>query len=135
MCGRRWMMDFFFFNDTATTEIYTLSLHDALPILKDNQNGFALTVPWAATEELNNDDFYYKDTISTIEIKYTGTVTKEAAKGSEDVDANKNTATINPNDKENDKGKSVHIYTGQITDRKSTRLNSSHANISYAVFC
>ena len=24
---------FFFFNDTATTEIYTLSLHDALPIL------------------------------------------------------------------------------------------------------
>ena len=27
-------MDFFFFNDTATTEIYTLSLHDALPISK-----------------------------------------------------------------------------------------------------
>ena len=27
---------FFFFNDTATTEIYTLSLHDALPILKSN---------------------------------------------------------------------------------------------------
>src|SRR5258708_40090731 len=27
---------FFFFNDTATTEIYTLSLHDALPILKGN---------------------------------------------------------------------------------------------------
>src|SRR3989337_4484657 len=26
------MVDFFFFNDTATTEIYTLSLHDALPI-------------------------------------------------------------------------------------------------------
>src|SRR3712207_9419635 len=28
---------FFFFNDTATTEIYTLSLHDALPILKDKR--------------------------------------------------------------------------------------------------
>src|SRR6202171_6332222 len=28
-----WKIDFFFFNDTATTEIYTLSLHDALPIL------------------------------------------------------------------------------------------------------
>jgi len=27
-----WMFFFFFFNDTATTEIYTLSLHDALPI-------------------------------------------------------------------------------------------------------
>ena len=31
MIGRE-VMDFFFFNDTATTEIYTLSLHDALPI-------------------------------------------------------------------------------------------------------
>src|SRR5256885_8846139 len=30
---------FFFFNDTATTEIYTLSLHDALPILSDKQIG------------------------------------------------------------------------------------------------
>ena len=28
-----WNVWFFFFNDTATTEIYTLSLHDALPIL------------------------------------------------------------------------------------------------------
>src|SRR3712207_7878408 len=28
----RWLFVFFFFNDTATTEIYTLSLHDALPI-------------------------------------------------------------------------------------------------------
>src|SRR6266850_7480673 len=31
-CGRLVGMFFFFFNDTATTEIYTLSLHDALPI-------------------------------------------------------------------------------------------------------
>src|SRR6266480_8153574 len=30
---------FFFFNDTATTEIYTLSLHDALPIFGDNGSG------------------------------------------------------------------------------------------------
>src|SRR5256885_14877593 len=30
---------FFFFNDTATTEIYTLSLHDALPICLDQQHG------------------------------------------------------------------------------------------------
>src|SRR5256885_15134147 len=29
---------FFFFNDTATTEIYTLSLHDALPILADDRD-------------------------------------------------------------------------------------------------
>ena len=34
VCGCRsyWLFVFFFFNDTATTEIYTLSLHDALPI-------------------------------------------------------------------------------------------------------
>src|SRR5256885_10365291 len=31
------VISFFFFNDTATTEIYTLSLHDALPILPDDQ--------------------------------------------------------------------------------------------------
>src|SRR2546425_9219509 len=30
---------FFFFNDTATTEIYTLSLHDALPISRQLDNG------------------------------------------------------------------------------------------------
>ena len=32
---------FFFFNDTATTEIYTLSLHDALPILPESEAGVA----------------------------------------------------------------------------------------------
>src|SRR2546430_9824312 len=35
---------FFFFNDTATTEIYTLSLHDALPISKHSKNPHALAV-------------------------------------------------------------------------------------------
>src|SRR5256885_2042065 len=33
-------ISFFFFNDTATTEIYTLSLHDALPICLDGKTGF-----------------------------------------------------------------------------------------------
>src|SRR5450432_522750 len=36
-------VSFFFFNDTATTEIYTLSLHDALPISNESLCGFALT--------------------------------------------------------------------------------------------
>src|SRR5476651_2834451 len=63
---------FFFFNDTATTEIYTLSLHDALPISHNYD--------WIC---------HFQDGVS--------------------VDT--------------------------TTDRKSTRLNSSHANISYAVFC
>src|SRR2546422_3097923 len=67
---------FFFFNDTATTEIYTLSLHDALPIF---------------TGPLN-------------------------------VPRNSPAAVVLQDD-------------GGRTDRKSTRLNSSHGYISYAVFC
>src|SRR6266487_6615812 len=63
---------FFFFNDTATTEIYTLSLHDALPIYRPR----AGTLPW-----------------------------------------------------------SRRPCIPQPADRKSTRLNSSHPSISYAVFC
>src|SRR3712207_9234615 len=80
---------FFFFNDTATTEIYTLSLHDALPI---SENG-GLTIQLA--KELKD--------LSKITL----------------IDGNGNKAVID----------------GKGLDRKSTRLNSSHANISYAVFC
>src|SRR5258707_11020906 len=68
----------FFFNDTATTEIYTLSLHDALPI-----SDLLLVAAAQITHHFGQ------------------------AAGS-------------------------HRKCG---DRKSTRLNSSHANISYAVFC
>src|SRR6202453_5407032 len=66
---------FFFFNDTATTEIYTLSLHDALPISHDPRS--------VAMDDHFNEVF----------------------------------------------GSTPRI------DRKSTRLNSSHLYISYAVFC
>src|SRR5687768_18265867 len=74
---------FFFFNDTATTEIYTLSLHDALPI-------FGQLVP-------------QKEVQPPAETKMSASMT---------------TADL--------------VETG---DRKSTRLNSSHGYISYAVFC
>src|SRR5688572_32468751 len=72
----------FFFNDTATTEIYTLSLHDALPIC--GAGG-----AWSALGG------YY-----------------DAWAGN--------------------RGTRLAIIGG---DRKSTRLNSSHSQISYAVFC
>src|SRR3712207_9269351 len=72
---------FFFFNDTATTEIYTLSLHDALPISISNPPGLGLLYDCSA--------FCFCSA----------------------------------------------IWPSATTDRKSTRLNSSHANISYAVFC
>src|SRR5947209_18956588 len=70
---------FFFFNDPATTEIYTLSLHDALPI----SITLGLLEAWKALPKPTS-----------------------SARG-----------------------------PAGARDRKSTRLNSSHANISYAVFC
>src|SRR3712207_8220754 len=89
----------FFFNDTATTEIYTLSLHDALPI--------SLRADAAAAElELERGD----------------------DRGQVGVAAALAVAVERP---------LHHRGAGQDggEDRKSTRLNSSHANISYAVFC
>src|SRR2546430_17402916 len=74
---------FFFFNDTATTEIYTLSLHDALPLwLKPVQRRIIY-----AMSELG----------------------------------------LGPTSKPKKSARTI--------DRKSTRLNSSHSQISYAVFC
>src|SRR5580692_4064876 len=67
---------FFFFNDTATTEIYTLSLHDALPISAAFRR---LSPEWPSPSPISR-----------------------SVRG---------------------------------RDRKSTRLNSSHSQISYAVFC
>src|SRR2546429_1471582 len=72
---------FFFFNDTATTEIYTLSLHDALPILGAGRSGVGAHVRVPDRAEARGGD------------------------------------------------------PDRSSDRKSTRLNSSHGYISYAVFC
>src|SRR5690349_24921209 len=79
---------FFFFNDTATTEIYTLSLHDALPI---------------------STSLIFKNSIKSVD------------RGSQDILAQK--------------AKDVENVLQVKADRKSTRLNSSHVEISYAVFC
>src|SRR3712207_7286973 len=80
---------FFFFNDTATTEIYTLSLHDALPIFTS----------WVTHERSG--------------VAYTRLR------------------------KHLEAGRQAYVVCPLVSerDRKSTRLNSSHANISYAVFC
>src|SRR3712207_7268345 len=88
----------FFFNDTATTEIYTLSLHDALPILHLANAGL-VWMPFIVAAAFCA--WRYMDSLSQ---------------------ARTDTAA----------------YAGAVRerqDRKSTRLNSSHANISYAVFC
>src|SRR3712207_8169411 len=88
------ILSFVFFNDTATTEIYTLSLHDALPIWeRTSSQGFDRGSRQGRSEQSRS-------------------VCRDAqgcatAPGCERC----------------------------LQDRKSTRLNSSHANISYAVFC
>src|SRR5258708_27380690 len=91
---------FFFFNDTATTEIYTLSLHDALPI-------YGLAVGLLAQRRPVD----------------TGRVPRPAIA----VDRDDVLVYVVP------RAAVVERHTRE--DRKSTRLNSSHQIISYAVFC
>src|SRR2546422_4200717 len=76
----------FFFNDTATTEIYTLSLHDALPIYEGR------------LRQVGTPEEGYQRPADVHVARFLGT-------------------------------------PGMNVDRKSTRLNSSHGYISYAVFC
>src|SRR5207248_10563230 len=78
------VLSFFFFNDTATTEIYTLSLHDALPISTTYRTTSTASSPRRAAI-------------------CPASISRRSAAASR--------------------------------DRKSTRLNSSHRTISYAVFC
>src|SRR3712207_9002556 len=96
------MIIVFFFNDTATTEIYTLSLHDALPIyLAFGDRGKKFIQEVARFPET-----LLPPTIGKLWSRK-GTLFQAARVGLRRVKL----------------------------DRKSTRLNSSHANISYAVFC
>src|SRR2546429_2717800 len=99
---------FFFFNDTATTEIYTLSLHDALPILTAEQDQL-LQQEFLRRNDLGGNVFLL--------MRHTGMRIGECADLS--VDCLRSTG---PNQR-------------AIQDRKSTRLNSSHGYISYDVFC
>src|SRR2546427_3660109 len=93
---------FFFFNDTATTEIYTLSLHDALPICY----GSGMTC-WRRLRDWNAAGVW--------EQLHQAMLTR--LREHDQIDWSR--ASID----------------GSSVDRKSTRLNSSHSQISYAVFC
>src|SRR3712207_8395655 len=96
----------FFFNDTATTEIYTLSLHDALPI-----SAADLRVPRARRRAGPGD-------------RGAGLQPRAAVAATAGCDHRQLAALARRGHRFRESG-----------DRKSTRLNSSHANISYAVFC
>src|SRR3712207_7885930 len=94
------MFGVFFFNDTATTEIYTLSLHDALPIFAVPEAlAYAIEIA-RALHAAHGHHIVHRD------VKPQNVLID--AEGS---------------------AKATDL------DRKSTRLNSSHANTSYAVFC
>src|SRR3712207_6995894 len=88
----------FFFNDTAPTEIYTLSLHDALPILSSRAAG---------TDALRGA---LRSLLHACHL-------------------------LAPDDAAGPPTGPAGGQAGVLRDRKSTRLNSSHANTSYAVFC
>src|SRR2546428_5100442 len=83
---------FFFFNDTATTEIYTLSLHDALPILHGD-----------------------------LQLRLPPPLLREPRRRRDGRPLRRGHRSRHSRDRDQ--------------DRKSTRLNSSHDQISYAVFC
>src|SRR5256885_11840828 len=93
-----WLVCFFFFNDTATTEIYTLSLHDALPISGPHAvmqlRGYGFASRLLRGGDLGIAEAYLRGEWDTPDL-------------------------------------TQFLYL----DRKSTRLNSSHLVISYAVFC
>src|SRR3712207_7746618 len=98
-------MECFCFNDTATTEIYTLSLHDALPICPASRlilNAASL----ASAPEL-----------------------QKKTRPGRPARSSSRSARFRP-------GSCIaRLETWPSLDRKSTRLNSSHANIPYDVLC
>src|SRR3712207_7986492 len=95
---------FFFFNDTATTEIYTLSLHDALPI----------SVPGVGPHRRGRR-------ARPVPGRDVGGAARGAAHGRD--------PRLRP------AAAALQRLLDVLPVRKITRLNSSHANISYAVFC
>src|SRR5947209_15996206 len=99
------------YDHPATTDVYTLSLHDALPIL-------AMVVRTIASEIPNFEKLELPPVLKDVIMNKRGLVLVVGGTGS-----GKSTTLAAMIDYRNSR------------DRKSTRLNSSHANISYAVFC
>src|SRR3712207_8850339 len=99
----------FFFNDTATTEIYTLSLHDGSSDLVLGRAGVHVD---------------HARVLVGLDVE------EELAEAVDDLRAAVLVAQL-----ARELGRPVGEVVESREDRKSTRLNSSHANISYAVFC
>src|SRR5256885_10783362 len=106
---------FFFFNDTATTEIYTLSLHDALPI-SNTDVARALGEPSALVR-------FWRIRPAGDGVCPLSVAASHAPVGSARLTSQLTETGV------------VGESLDKTQDRKSTRLNSSHLVISYAVFC
>src|SRR5690606_39710238 len=104
------------FSDIAPTQIYTLSLHDALPIYASNNEPekhhyMLFLVQFHIHDEGISNPFLHREyQIGLPNIWYSWLYTPNAIPGN-------------------------HLPKVMSKDRKSTRLNSSHVKISYAVFC
>src|SRR3712207_8399744 len=122
----------FFFNDTATTEIYTLSLHDALPIL------IPVNIRFIAKHVLKRIPFLGWYMAGTGMIFLNRSNRRESMRSlklaGERIRAGSNILAFPEGTRSKD-GRILPFKKGSfVLDRKSTRLNSSHANNSYAVF-
>src|SRR5687768_17929757 len=95
------MSSFFIFSDPSTTEIYTLSLHDALPIFDE--------IAQLETGNVFHGQHFFRAQLG-IDFRndHIGLILVQIPK---------------------------ELQIPALLDRKSTRLNSSHGYISYAVFC
>src|SRR2546427_9020983 len=112
---------FFFFNDTATTEIYTLSLHDALPI-------------WFGGAQTLGIDFHESLLIGA-DLRGVS-FRKKTLEGLNFSDADLAGCDFRDAVFHKASLRDAHLKKARFDgDRKSTRLNSSHSQISYAVFC
>src|ERR1035438_10156052 len=145
---------FFFFNDTATTEIYTLSLHDALPISVRRLHGAQCDVgqphrhgqeesqrssswrPASRSEEHTSELQSLRHLVCRLlleRIRRPPRSTLFPYRRSSDLTALN--ATLDSLIDMAKKNLNVRLLGDPLPDRKSTRLNSSHLGISYAVFC
>src|SRR2546429_6006248 len=102
---------FFFFNDTAPTEFYPLSLHDALPISRSARPALCRCQVTPSWRQRSSDS------------------------GRPETSGNR----ITPSSATAARGRRARVpppdASSRSADRKSTRLNSSHGYISYAAFC
>src|SRR2546430_2260141 len=148
------ILPFFFFNDTATTEIYTLSLHDALPIFRALSHSLLL-------QKVNGQNSRVSAVSAAKRERSVLQVGQRGDRTSSDGNDLSHPAEIGVAHGDRAAAMTAPFFGLQVSevgipgdidvrqritclreerddlrlDRKSTRLNSSHSQISYAVFC